>query len=65
MIIFGTGKLYEASKYKFKNLDIVAFVDNNPDKQGTYIDGIKVISPSLIQEYHYKYILIVRQLEHQ
>lgn len=61
VIIFGTGKLYEASKYKFKNLDIVAFVDNNPDKQGTYIDGIKVISPSLIQEYHYKYILIVSQ----
>lgn len=59
VIIFGTGKLYESNKYKFRKLSIAALVDNNPNKQGTYIDGIIVISPQQICEYQYDYIILV------
>lgn len=59
VIIFGTGKLYESNKYKFQKMTVAALVDNDPDKQGTCIDGISVISPQQICKYQYDYILLV------
>ncbi len=59
VIIFGTGKLYEINKPKFKHMDIVALLDNDPGKQGTYIDGIEVLSPQQLKRCRYDYILLV------
>lgn len=59
VIIFGTGELYRKNKEKFSKMKIVAFVDNDPDKLNSYIQGVKVIQPSMICQYRYDYILLV------
>lgn len=44
-LIFGTGDYYERYKKWFDRDDILALLDNSPEKQNTSIDGIKVLSP--------------------
>lgn len=44
-LIFGTGDYYERYKKWFNNDEIVALLDNSPQKAGTYIDGIQVLMP--------------------
>lgn len=45
ILIFGTGDYYERYKKWFFTENIVALLDNSPEKQNTYIDGIRVLSP--------------------
>ncbi len=45
LLIFGTGDYYERYKKWFAAEEIVALLDNSPEKQNTYIDGIHVLSP--------------------
>lgn len=58
VIIFGTGAVYAKNKKKLSELNIVAFLDNNLDKQGTYLNGKFVDSPENIKKYEFDYILI-------
>lgn len=44
-LLFGTGEYYQRYKKWFAKDNIAALLDNSKDKQGTYIDGIKVYSP--------------------
>lgn len=46
-IIIGAGKYGEVylSYLKDAGVDIVGFLDDNPDEQGKYIDGVKVLGP--------------------
>ncbi|MBO5032051.1 MAG: glycosyltransferase family 4 protein [Lachnospiraceae bacterium] len=44
-LIFGTGDYYERYKKWFNNDEITALLDNSPQKAGTYIDGIQVLTP--------------------
>lgn len=44
-LLFGTGEYYQRYKKWFDKNDITALLDNSKDKQGAYIDGIKVYSP--------------------
>ncbi|MCM1264028.1 MAG: glycosyltransferase family 4 protein [Butyrivibrio sp.] len=44
-LLFGTGEYYTRYKKWFAKEDVTALLDNAPDKQGTYIDGIAVVSP--------------------
>lgn len=44
-LIFGTGDYYERYKKWFRKEDIVALLDNSPNKQNTMIDEINVLSP--------------------
>lgn len=45
VIIFGTGNYYRLSK-KYIGMDqIVCFVDNDPEKVGTYLDGKVIMAP--------------------
>lgn len=44
-LIFGTGDYYNRYKKWFAREDITALLDNAPDKQNTYLDGIQVLSP--------------------
>ena len=58
-LLFGTGEYYQRYKKWFEIDNIVALVDNSIDKQHTYIDGIKVLSPTEAIEYDYDYIVIL------
>ncbi len=58
-IIFGTGEYYKRYKRWFRDLDVVALLDNDPQKQGSIIDGRKIITPSHISEYEYDAIVIL------
>ena len=44
-LLFETGEYYQRYKRWFAKDDIAALLDNSKDKQGTYIDGVKVYSP--------------------
>lgn len=59
VVIFGTGILYERNKEKFKGMNIVAFLDNDPNKQGTCIANIPVISPEKLKDISYDYVFLV------
>lgn len=59
IIIFGTGRMYERHRQELSKLPIVAFLDNDPNKQGTTLDGIIIISPSNIHQFNYDYIFIM------
>ncbi len=58
VIIFGTGKKYIENKRYFQNMQIVAFLDNDKEKQGTYVDGHIVDMPENIEAYAYDYVVL-------
>lgn len=58
-LIFGTGEYYIRYKKWFENEYIIALLDNAPDKQGTYIDGIAVISPEEGVKLDYDAVMIL------
>lgn len=59
LIIFGTGDYYNRYKKWFPREEITALLDNAPDKQGTLIDGIPVVSPKQGVELSYDVIVIL------
>lgn len=59
LLLFGTGDYYQRYKKWFSNDDVVALIDNAPQKWNTYIDGIIVITPQEIKKYEYDYIIIL------
>lgn len=44
-LLFGTGDYYQRYKKWFDSKEVTALLDNAPEKQNTYMDGIKVLSP--------------------
>lgn len=46
VLLFGTGEYYNRYKIWFENEQILALIDNSPEKQGKMIDGIRVLSPA-------------------
>ena len=73
IIVFGTGKIYAKYREKLTEMNLVAFLDNDADKQGTYLDNRPIDLPENIVKYDYDYILIAsvhykemrKQLEQQ
>ena len=59
IIIFGTGKMYERNKHELSKFSIVAFLDNDPNKQGTTLNGVVIEAPSNIYKYSYDYVFIM------
>jgi len=59
ILLFGTGDYYQRYKKWFENYDVLALLDNSPNKIGTYIDGTLVVSPEDITKYDYDYIVIL------
>lgn len=61
--IFGTG----SGREKFEgfldqeNVNIIGYVDNDPEKQNLKIDGIEIISPLKIRENNYDFLLITSE----
>lgn len=64
ILIFGTGKFYQERKRQIPpNVEVVAFLDNNPAIQGKFIDGRPVIAPCRVGEIDYDKILIMSMSE--
>lgn len=59
IVLFGTGDYYNKYKKWFIPDDIVALLDNNPDKAGMVLDGHSVIQPMKIRNLYYDYIIIL------
>lgn len=65
IMLFGTGDCYSKYKKWFKKFHIVALLDNDRSKQGTEIDGHKVLAPAegVRENYDYIFILSVHEAE--
>ncbi len=57
--IFGTGKLYKRYMHLFESMDVLGFVDNNPDKWGLELNGRKIMSPSELQKVDFDYVFLL------
>lgn len=58
-IVFGTGIYYQNLKKYIKSEDIVCFVDNAPDKQGSLLDGKKILAPQQADFSQCDYVLVL------
>jgi glycosyltransferase involved in cell wall biosynthesis len=64
VVIFGTGKRYQDYIEQVNNnCDVVACIDNNPIKWNTFLNGVEILPPSLINNIEYDYILILSMKE--
>lgn len=59
ILLFGTGDYYRKYKKWFRTDDIVALVDNNPNKSGTDLDGFAVYLPEDAVKLEYDLIVIL------
>lgn len=58
-LLFGTGEYYSRYKKWFEKEEIAALIDNASEKQGTYQDGIQVLSPEQGIQLEYDRIMIL------
>lgn len=58
ILVFGTGDYYQRYKNFFIE-DIVGFIDNNESKQGTFQDGIEIMSPVRAVSINYDRIYVL------
>lgn len=62
IVIFGTGVFYKKrinSLAEIENVYILAFLDNNQKKWGTFIDNIVICNPQDIKKLEYDYIILM------
>jgi len=61
LVVFGIGKYYRNREHYFMNSEanIIAYIDNSIDKQGTYINNIPVYSPESLENLVYDYVIIM------
>lgn len=59
IVVFGTGSYYREYKDELQAYDIVAFLDNDTEKQGRSMDGKIVLAPSecICVEFDYVFLL--------
>lgn len=70
VVIFGTGKKFQQLKYRFReDIEIIAFLDNDPAKWYQKLDGILILPPGKVLELKYDYIYLLsayyREMEEQ
>lgn len=58
-LIFGTGDYYNRYKKWFAKEDVVALLDNAPNKQNTYLDGIQILSPQQGVQLSYDAVVVL------
>ena len=63
IVVFGTGDYYRKNVKRFNKESIVALLDNNLEKEGTYLDGVKIYTPQKLPELDYDYIVILSLYE--
>lgn len=61
IIVFGTGRFYQNRKNAFSSLavEISAFLDNDPNKQGQVLDGAPILSPSEVKDHPFDCVCIM------
>lgn len=59
ILLFGTGDYYFKYKKWFRKNDIVALIDNNPNKTGTYLDDCIIYNPEEAVKLEYDVIVIL------
>jgi len=59
VLLFGTGEYYNRYKIWFEKEKVVALIDNSESKQGSYIDGIYVVSPAQASKMEFDAIFIM------
>ncbi len=60
IIVFGLGKIYRDNAHLLPSQDkIVAYMDNNKELYGQWIDNVKVVSPMSIADYEYDKVVIM------
>lgn len=70
VVIFGIGLFYERRKNTLpKEINIIAFIDNNYALQGKFIDNIMVYAPNFVSELNYDVIILASltpiEMKHQ
>lgn len=58
LILFGAGRAGQGFLAHFPALDVLAFADNDPAKQGTDVNGVPVILPDAIEGMSYDLVVI-------
>ncbi len=64
IVVFGTGKYYENRKEDVLQQEVIAFLDNNPSKQGRRMDNRLIYSPEKVLDLKYDYILLMGKEEY-
>lgn len=59
VVVFGTGRYYQNRKHSLAGIDIAAFLDNDPCKQHTEVDGKPVFLPQQVGQLSYDYICVM------
>ena len=60
VVIFGTGKFYQKYKNSIKkNIELIAFIDNDPEKWGTMLDGIMIYPVSDLDKLEYDIVFLL------
>lgn len=59
VVVFGTGLFYKNRKERVWKQKVVAFLDNDPQKQGTSLDNRMIYSPDKIKDLDYDYVLLM------
>ena len=59
ILVFGTGFIYQQNKYRLKNFELIGFLDNDKNKQGSFLDGVIVDCPNNCNKYHYDAIILM------
>lgn len=58
LVLFGAGHVAREFLSYFPQLNVLAFADNDSSKQGTNLNGVRVIAPEAIVELDYDLVLI-------
>ncbi len=58
-VLFGTGDYYRRFRHWFEDREVVAVIDNDPEKQGRLLDGYPVLTPKEIVGIEYDAIVIL------
>jgi len=59
VIVFGIGQIFQSLKpFLYETYNVVAFADNDPEKQNAMQDGIKIIDPNTILSQTFDKIIV-------
>lgn len=59
MIVFGTGAVYQRNISILKRIPIIALLDNNIEKRGKFINGVKIYLPGELEQLEYDIIVLM------
>ncbi|WP_303814438.1 glycosyltransferase family 4 protein [Selenomonas ruminantium] len=65
IVIFGIGRCYQRLRFWLERLEIVAFIDNDPAKQGNGIYAHKVYAPARITNLDFSFVFVLGKYKDQ